>query len=185
MTDDRKRPYQAMPSKEMALSVIDAIKARCTECPECGEPWNWTGNHQTKMHHAVIERNKVRVGVRKAVWAAYREEMQEGSVLTTTCENEKCVNPELMAAVHRGDVIRKMMDDGKIHNAAHLAARTKARRARGTKLSLEIAREIRASDLSTSECAEKLGVSRQMISRIRSGLSYRDANPFAGLGARR
>lgn len=184
MTDDRKRPYQAMPSKELAISVIDAIKARCTECPECGAPWNWTGNHQGKMHHAVIERNKTRISVRKAVWAAYREEAPDGFVLTTKCENGQCLNPDLLAAVTRGDVIHKMMDDGKIHNAAHLAARTKARRARGTKLSLELAREIRSSNLSTRQYAEKLGVTRQMISRIRSGVSYRDANPFAGLGAR-
>ena len=140
MRKNEKRPYQSAVSKELAESVIDAIKARCTECPECGEPWNWTGNHQNRMHHATIERNKVRVNVRKAVWAAYREEQPPETVLTTKCDNLNCLNPELTAAVHRGDVIRKMIDKGVIHNAAHLAARTRARRARGTKLSIEAAR---------------------------------------------
>lgn len=178
------RPYHTNPSKELAESMMDAIKARCTECPECGAMWNWTGNHQNAIHHATIERNKTRINVRKAVWAVYHGEIPADTVLTTKCDNGNCLNPELTAAVHRGDVIRKMIEDGVIHNAAHLAARTKARRARGTKLNMEIAREIRASDLSAREFAEKLGVTHQMVSRIRQGKSYRDVSPFAGLGAR-
>ncbi len=178
------RPYHANPSKELAESMMDAIKARCTECPECGAMWNWTGNHQNSIHHATIERNKTRINVRKAVWAVYHGEIPANSVLTTKCDNLNCLNPELTAAVHRGDVIRKMIDDGKIHNAAHLAARTRARRARGTKLSIDAAREVRSSDLSCREEAEKRGVTYQMISRIRQNQSYADVNPFAGLGAR-
>ena len=178
------RPYHANPSKELAESMMEAIKARCTECPECGEPWNWTGNHQNAMHHATIERNKTRINVRKAVWAVYHGEIPTDTVLTTKCDNQNCLNPELTAAVHRGDVIRKMMDEGKIHNAAHLAARTRARRARGTKLNIEVAREVRSSDLSCREEAEKRGVTYQMISRIRQNKSYADVSPFAGLGAR-
>lgn len=178
------RPYQTNPSRKFALSVIDAIQARCTECPECGEKWNWTGNHKNAMHHAVIERNKIRINVRKAVWAAFKKPAPEGYVLTTKCENPQCLNPKLTAAVHRGDVIRKMIEDGLIHNAAHLAARTKARRERGTKLNMEIAREIRASELSAREFAEKLGVTHQMVSSIRQGKSYCEASPFSGLGSR-
>lgn len=179
-----RRPYNATPSKELALSLMDDIQARCTECPECGEKWNWTGNHQNAIHHATIERNKTRINVRKAVFAAFHGEIPDGEVLTTKCENRKCLNPELTAAVHRGDVIRKMVADGVIHNAAHLAARTKARRERGTKLSMEIAREIRASELSAREEAEKRGTTHQMVSLIRQNKSYRDVNPFTGLEAR-
>lgn len=180
----KARPYQANLTKELAESMMDAIKSRCTECPECGGMWNWTGNHQKAMHHAVIERNKTRIGVRKAVWTVYHGDIPDAKVLTTNCENTKCLNPELLAAVHRGDVIHKMMADGVIHNAAHLAARTKARRARGTKLSMEAAREIRASDAPAQEIAQRLGVSYQMVYRIRQGKNYRDTNPFSGLGSR-
>lgn len=181
---ERKRTYIPNPTKEQAEAILDAIRARCTECPECGEPWNWTGNHKRAMHHAVVERNLVRVGVRKAIWVAFRGAIPANKVLTTTCDNPCCLNPQLAAAVTRTDVIHKMMEEGVIHNAAHLAALTKARRSQGTKLSLEIAREIRSTDISTREYAQRLGVTRQMISRIRQGKSYSDANVFRGLGAR-
>ncbi len=32
----KARPYQANLTKELAESMMDAIKSRCTECPECG-----------------------------------------------------------------------------------------------------------------------------------------------------
>ena len=179
------RPYEKNPSRELSLSILDDIQARCTECPECGEVWNWTGNHKKAMHHAVIERNKMRINVRRAVWSAFNPPPKEGYVITTKCENPQCINPKLIISVHRGYVIRKMIEDGVIHNAAHLAARTKARRERGTtKLNMDIAREIRQSDLSAREFAKKLGVTHQMVLLIRQGKFYREVNPFTGLGAR-
>jgi len=186
MNIERTRTYRADPTPEVAVSVIDDIKARCDEGPECGGRWNWTGNHRHKMHNAVIERNKVRVAVRKAVWVAHRGAIPAGKVLSTTCDNPCCLNPELAQAITRGDVVRRGIESGLLHNAAHLAARTKMRRIRqGTKLSLALAREIRTnSDTPAKEYAEKLGVSIQMVYRVRNNLSYRDEVVFRGLGAR-
>ena len=180
----KQRIHLANPTKEQAKSIMDAIRARCTECPECGEQWNWTGNHKARMHHAVVERNFVRIGVRKAVWVAFKGALPASKVLTTKCDNPCCLNPDLAAAVTRAAVIHKMIEDGVILHAAHKIAVTKARRKAGTKLSLEIAREIRSTDVSTREYAERFGVSRQVISRIRQGRYYRDGNTFNGLGAR-
>lgn len=183
----RKRTHRVNVSAWMAKTVLKLIRERCDECPECGTMWNWTGNHQDKMHHAVVERKRRRVSVRKAIWVRYHGPTPEGTVLTTKCENPCCLNPELLATVTRGDIIHRGMETGVIHNAAHTAARTKARRQRqGTKLSLEIAREIRANpDIPLREYAQKLGVSAAMIGRIRNNLSYRDEVVFRGLGARK
>lgn len=186
-TKTRKRVYRPIVTPWIAKTVLPLIKDRCDECQECGEKWNWTGNHQDKMHHAVIERKGRRVSVRKAVWVRFNGPLPEGKVLTTKCDNPCCLNPELLATVTRGDVIHRGMEQGVLHNAAHVAARTKARRQRqGTKLSLEIAREIRANhDIPTRDYAKKLGVSAAMISRVRNNLSYRDEGVFRGLGARK
>lgn len=178
----RPREYKYNPTPEESAGLIEAIKGRCVECPECGALWSWTGNHQDKMHHAVIERNKVRVAVRKAVWMAFRGPFPRNRVLTTKCENVCCLNPELLSAVTRDSVVKKLMEQGRIHTPAHLAARTLARRARGTKLSMEIAREIRLNpDVTAIEYAEKFNVHLEMIRRIRRNKSYADGNPFSGL----
>lgn len=176
------REYKYNPTAEESAALIEAIKGRCVECPECGAPWSWKGNHQGAMHHAVIERNKVRVAVRKAVWMAFRGPFPRNRVLTTKCENECCLNHELLSAVTRESVVKKLIQDGRIHTPAHNAARTLARRARGTKLSMEIAREIRLNpDVTANEYAARLNVHPEMIRRIRRNKSYADGNPFAGL----
>lgn len=181
----QKRTYNSAPTKEQALGVMSMIQARCALCPECETMWNWTGNHQDRMHHAVVERAGVRIGVRHAVWAAYRGDKPTGTVLSTKCDNPTCLNPELATAMTRADVIARGTQQGKLHNSAHNAAKTVARRARGAKLSMEIAREVRQNHgVSCLEYSKRLGVTPQVVSQIRRGQIYRDATPWAGLGAR-
>lgn len=53
------------------------------------------------------------------------------------------------------------------------------------KLTLEQAREIRASEDTGPVLAERYGVNRSLIGSIRRGVAWRDySDPFAGLGAR-
>lgn len=179
------RQYKYNPTAEESAALVTAIQARCVECPECGAMWSWTGNHQDKMHHAVIERNKVRVAVRKAVWMAFRGPFPKNRVLTTKCDNQCCLNPDLLTAATREKVVHKLIAEGRIHTPAHTAARTLARRARGTKLNMDLAREIRLNpDVTANEYAQRFGVNPEMIRRIRRNQCYVDGNPFAGLGAR-
>jgi hypothetical protein len=182
----KPRGFRPVPDAADLPMVLVKIKARCTTCPDCEEPWLWMGNHQAEMWHATIEVQGLRYSVRRTVFAATSTKpLRADYVLATRCENQACLNPALLFGRTKGDVVRHQVAEGLIHHAQHRAAINRARRAHGaTKLDMEKAREIRASDAPTAAVAELYGVSEQLIRRVRSNRNWREATPFTGLGAR-
>ena len=177
-----KRKYIYKPTKELAASVIDMIKSKCVECEECGEQWCWTGNHSDNMPQATVEKDWQRLSVRKAVYTALRGQLMPGRVLVTNCDNQRCLNPELLAQITRAKLLGRLSDTGRINNVAHKIAKTVARRSRGTKLSMELAEEIRRNpDISAKDYAQRLGVFPQSISAIRHYKIYKPTSAFTGL----
>ena len=186
MSKKKVRKYEAAPTKEQARAVLHLVQRYCCVCPECGEKWSWFGPSQHGMHKVYVERGGARYQVRRVVFAAHNGVLPDGMQLSTTCDNRNCLNPELLAAVSKADVLKRLQAEKRLHHQGHRAAKTAARRLQArTKMSIELAREIRAqADVPAVEFAKRLNVSPSTVRSIRAYKTWVESNPFAGLGAR-
>lgn len=128
--------------------------------PETG-CWLWQGHRSSSDGRA----GNVSNGKGKLVsaYVLYYEQAKgpipAGQVLDHVCRNPGCVNPDHLAAVSQA---------------------VNTRRARTTRLTLELAREIRAlalsSSLSAREIGERYGVSGALVSGIKHGRKWRETD---------
>jgi hypothetical protein len=171
----------------MGPRVLARIMGDCIECPDCGEMTLWTGNNTNAMGKAVVEIDRVRYAVRRAVYQIEKgaAQIRPGLCIITTC-TEQCLNHEHLQTVSKAGVVRRSVERGLLHNVLHKAAIKRARRVRAdAKMNMDKARAVRASSKTLDQQAEEFAVSRQSISMILAGRTWaEDANPFAGLGSR-
>lgn len=154
--------------------MIEQIRQNCTECADC---WLWQGGCNNNGHPKY--RNK---SLRRSVYIAAKGEVKGGRVISTTCGETRCVNPDHLVAKTKGSVISKVYATTDLRLRRAIAS-TRVARAKA-KLSLEAAREIRASTETIYQAAERYGVHPSMVSHIRLGRAWKDANVWGGLGAR-
>lgn len=166
-----------------AKEIMQSAKSRIKPCPVCGAD-AWAGGNQHKMHHASVEKDHKRYPIRKvAHMLAGGRALRKGEVLSNTCEHAQCLGN--LKPVRKAAIPIILTEQGKLHNAAHNAAKVAGRRRAGrVKVGMESAREIRASVAPRKEEAQKYGISEQMVSYIRTGKSYREVSPFSGLFGR-
>lgn len=102
-------------------------------------------------------------------------------VVRTTCGDKLCMKPAHLAAMTRDEAKKLDGANGAYNTARMQAIRYKTTRARA-KLTIEIARDIRASDESSRALAKKYGVDHKQINLIRQGVAWPEVfSPFAGL----
>lgn len=170
MTQARK------PSKPAPAKTLPELHARCTECGDC---LLWQGAHNGTGHprHAGGS-------VRRAVWALTHRPAPANRIVTVTCGQIACLNPAHLALTTRGEVTRI------VHNRPDVRMRRAAASARTNqatmgKISMAIARQIRASTQTGVDLARHYGVSTSLVSLVRQGKTWveRTASPWRGLGA--
>jgi hypothetical protein len=166
-----------------AAYLLDRLQRRCEVCPECGEKWDWQGNHSKQIVRAVLEINAIRYPVKTLAWAASTLRAKPvDRVLMSRCPQPSCINPKLATLATKADVVHKQVRDGVILNAHHRRQIMIGRRKRATKLDMDKARAIRASEKSVAELAIEHGVSKQTIRRVLSGAQWIDLDsPMAGV----
>lgn len=167
------------------MSAIEYIKARCNEDADC---WIWplacSGNGTPK----------VTIGARpeRKQWAVRRliaTEMGlqiDGMLVTNTCGDPLCVCPDHVLVVTKKEMATLITERTghpyRIERRAKIAA---TQRARLSKLTPEVVAEIRASNETHAQIAERLCVSKRKVGAIRRHEAWKDySSPFAGLGAR-
>lgn len=121
--------------------------------------------------------------VRRVVYEMEMGPIRDGYSLIPDCGDECCVKPQ-----HQKQVTVKQKSAIGARQAAKSPNRSATvsatfRASGRAKLSLEIAREIRASDEPDSVFAKRYGVDQKSIWAIRHHETWKDySNPFAGLG---
>lgn len=154
--------------------LIDKLRHRCREEGDC---LIWTGRHSVS--------NVPRLGnasLRRLIYAEANGPFQDRFLVTTTCGNALCINPEHLKTTTKSAVLKRA------YATSDLAVRrsiTSTRTARANaKLSIEAAREIRASGETIKVLAARYGVHQSLISFVRRGQAWKEsaaANPFQGL----
>lgn len=160
---------------------IETIRNRCRECGDC---WEWISS-ATRDHHKRYPQVKIGPGapklVRRVAWELVRGPIKSGLSISPDCGNPYCVNPAHMACLTESQKSKRAAKRGTLMTAAKAKAISDTRR-KSAKISVEIAQIIKVSDESGPALAERYGVDRTLVSKIRRGQIWKDySNPFAGL----
>lgn len=155
---------------------LDDIKDRCTEVGDCLE---WQGYYE--RNHPRSAGQSVRRIVYELVHGPVESDPKK--VVTMTCDNHRCVHPDHLAYVKKTVVARRVASKGLFSTLIRKQRIAETRRQQSGSITMEIAREIRASDLNAKEEAKQRGISRGMVYKIRAHETWREygANHFAGL----
>ena len=160
----------------MTFGTIEKILARCDEDADC---MLWHGRRDRA--------NQPKIGglsARRVTWKLANGEIPKKRVVTVTCQNSMCLNPDHLALTTRGDVVRKT--SGRLDvNVRKKASGRRFAREKLSKITMDIARSIRASDKTAADLAQELGVSPSLIYKVRSNRSWvESASMWAGLAVK-
>lgn len=116
--------------------------------------------------------------LRTILMVLYNKRKFPNQVVTTTCKNVRCINPDHLRVVSKKTVF-KITDYKNPVRSAKLSAYARATRA---KLNMEQAREIRLSDKTHRELALEYGVNKATIGNIKAGRTWKETgNLWRGL----
>jgi hypothetical protein len=126
------------------------------------------------------QRNLFRV--RRSVWELRKGPIPDGLYVVNFCGNSRCVRCLQVATF--SDVNSQTWARPDTRARRIKAMKQGARASRG-KLDMDKARYIRGTNKTLEQVAEELGISIQLASTVRRGLTWQEeCNPFAGLGGR-
>lgn len=150
--------------------TMERIRLHCREDGDC---LIWTGAD----NDGGIPKIRNTSG-RRVMWELKHGDIPPGKLVSATCGRPGCL--EHLALSSRGQVTARAHQQAGT-KARKSAANARAARERCAKITLEIARDIRASDETGLAIAARLGVSESLVSLVRRGKSWRESGPFAGL----
>lgn len=165
--------------KPMKEHTIDSLRARCEEEGHC---WLWTGYFGNGVP-MVYSKGRMR-SVRLVLLELQGPVRRSAKYFAPTCGNAACVCPDHIAQRHPAEHMAHMGRNVDSRGPARRIKLTAHARATKAKLTIEQAREIRMSTESGPVLAERYGVSRSIVNRIRRGEAWADQqNPFWRLAA--
>lgn len=158
-----------------AEQFMAKVRARCVDDGGCHI---WQG--------AVSECGLPRyahTSVRREMWRTIHGKVAPRLMVSCTCNEKLCVNPEHLCLRTRAIISRETARDGAVRQKRARAMAPIAR-AKG-KLTPAAVAEIRQSGETLKVLGERFGVHFSLISKVRRGEAWRDfSSPFSGLGAR-
>lgn len=161
--------------------TLEMLKMRCRECGDC---WEWISAAKTEhaRRYPQIQMNKKTLNVRRVIYATAKELRPSLSVVPH-CGNPYCVNPDHCKAVTEQQKCKRAAERGSFSTTQRAKKIADARRKSFSKLNEDQAREIRCSLESGPVLAQRYGVHRSLVTRIKRGGAWKEyvGNPFAGL----
>ena len=167
-------------SKPRTTHTLESLKARTIEEGDC---WLWQGyiqNNTPQVAHYIDGKKKM-VSVRKLMRELDTGRPQPKGHYSNTCGQCDCVNPD--HTLWRSELTH-MRSMGRGKGSVTKAAKLREYRISAGKVKLDEskAQEIRLSDDSGPVLAERFGVSRGLINRIKNGRAWRVlSSPWQGL----
>lgn len=148
---------------------------------EVGDCWEWNGATQSNSPTPSINWKRQCKPVRRVLAEAMGKAIQ-GKFVTCKCRNELCVNPDHLLVVTRKR-LQEMLAKERNYQVNPVRMKKLADKARlNSKLTVELAAEIRDAEGTQREIAARYGISQATVSVIKRGKTWRDySNPFAQL----
>jgi len=162
------------------VTLIEKIQCHVTLDGDC---WQWHGCMQGAI--PMMKHGGKVANVRRLVLIE-RGVPMKGYIATYTCGNPACVNPEHTARSTRTQMNRRNMAEmSGATNTLRVKRIAEIKRRTSAKLSQADVDQIRASDEKQQDLANRYGVTKSLIGKIRRGEVWRtfSASPFSGLFA--
>jgi len=162
------------PSKEETVAILEG-RGR----PTVDGCLLWTGYvDPIRGPMASLGSPPMPTSVRRKVWSLKKRVLDFNETIKPSCGNWACVAFAHMELANRADPLT-----GRKKTPVHAMHIAQGLRASIGKLSMEIAREVRASPESSPKLAIKYGVSKQAIDQIRRGETWKEYQQglFTGL----
>ena len=158
--------------------LIERVRRHIEEMGDC---WEWTGATQANAPTPTMN-YKGRVGSVRRFLAEAQGKSIKGKLVTCKCRNELCVNPDHLLVVTRKR-LQEMVSKERKYTSNPVRMKKLADKAReNSKLTSELAAEVREADGTQREIAARYGVSQATVSVIKRGKTWRDYfNPFIQL----
>ena len=158
----------------MSLPDLKTIKDRCHEYGSC---WLWAQNCNSAGYPMASHEGKQML-VRRRSFQLFRDRLPDGRkrAIIPTCRNKLCVNPEHLLEVSRSTMVKQSYKQTR-NLAIEYKARHDARvRQGGLKLTMELARELRATAKTETakQAAARLGCSASLVQKVRQGHHWRE-----------
>ena len=152
---------------------MDRILGRTREVGGCLE---WAGYAVEGKFPQIRVEGKL-YPVRRLVWMLTRGATRSDLWVANSCNNPLCVNPDHLIAHTRAKAMT-----GAVRTVSHRVKISNAKRSKSV-LTMEIVREIRASEESNPVLAERYGIGPGYVSHLRRGNTVwkEYVSPFAGL----
>ncbi|WP_418122271.1 hypothetical protein [Variovorax sp. 160MFSha2.1] len=155
--------------------LVQRLHHRCREDGDC---LIWTGRRSAGGVPRLGD-----ASLRRLVYIDAKGPIQDRFMVTYTCGNSLCINPEHLKATTKSAVLKRTYETTDLALRRSITSTREARKK--AKLSLEAAREIRASNETIKELGARYGVHPTLISFVRRGEAWKEpVTPFTGLGAR-
>jgi hypothetical protein len=132
--------------------------------------WIWTGS-KNSLGYGFIRVGTHSVRAHRASYEAFREPIPDGLLVCHRCDSPSCVNPEHLFLGTNKDNSADMAFKGRAGGGGHLRGEKHPR----SKLTLDQAREIKASTAPIKEVAAMYGVSKSLVRGIKVGTHWPDA----------
>ena len=162
------------------MALIEKIQRHVTIEGDC---WEWHGCMQGSI--PMMKHDGKVANVRRLVLID-RGVPMKGYIATYTCGNPACVNPEHTGRSTRTQMNRRNMAEmNSATNTLRVKRIAEIKRRTSAKLSQADVEQIRAADEKQQDLANRYGVTKSLIGKIRRGEVWRtfSASPFSGLFA--
>lgn len=181
MTEPKKTKKRA----NFGITNINHVKDRCVITEDGHWLWSLGSMHNDgktplmsigKSCKKIPEFAGKRLAGRKAAFLLSGKQLKSGWVAYSTCNHPMCLSPHHVAAGPREEAVSHAVESGLFRTQAKREAH--ARNGAGLrKLSDEQARQVAEMSGTVFEVAEKMGVSRETVRRIRRRETYVSALP--------
>lgn len=153
------------------ILTLESLPRYCTEEGDC-LIWNQSCNSGGKPQARLDGKGWL---VQRYVYFVLKERPIDAKLrLTTRCGHRMCVSPDCIVASSYGAILKRAYAKGNRSTALEYTKRVASLVKQGrTKLSYELAQEIRASDESGASIARRLGMNAGTVNRIKSGHYWR------------
>jgi hypothetical protein len=161
---------------------IDALLARSEEYGEC---LIWTGTVSNNGHAIYKPTGGACTLVRRAVYKMNGGYLAPRQPIDCRCGEKLCINPDHLFASSIAKIAQKAAALGSFSRPIR-CAKIAASKQKAGKITMEQAKEIRGSSEVGHVLADRYGIDKSLVNKIKKGTAWKEYgnNPFAGLGQR-
>ena len=180
-TKTRRKPAPRVHVASLGALTADTLALRkiLDRAVEEGDCMIWRGKVNRAGQPCLADTT-----ARRRVWELARGPISAGMQVSFDCGCRRCINPGHLLLRTRSEVSRASLSRPHV-KARLVASSTRSAHASKGKITMAIAREIRASTKTGKQLAAELACSDSLISLVRRNKSWVEpGNPWAGLGGR-